>query len=266
VADIYSVTPLCKENVTRKTLEKNLRRAASCDQVSEVGSVRAGSIRTDKFSRNPSNPRLARAPSTSSMISVNNVEPLTRAHLRKHEAREQSRQVPTSQRDYLPGRQSQEQSRVRPAPPTVSKSYISPRPSSRQRDRSLSPPPERAASRNSRSNPSRLSRAGTPVDDADGQSVIARGTDVDYVNANVGSVSTVGHHRRKEIQAAADAAKVTKASLILPDTYKTGAVPRYLKDRQVRRFLALLVLIGLSRFKRAPRMQVSNLTRCMRSN
>jgi hypothetical protein len=27
------VTPLCKENVTHKTLEKNLRRAASLDQV-----------------------------------------------------------------------------------------------------------------------------------------------------------------------------------------------------------------------------------------
>jgi len=33
VAEIYAATPLCKENVTRKTLEKNLRRVASCDQV-----------------------------------------------------------------------------------------------------------------------------------------------------------------------------------------------------------------------------------------
>jgi hypothetical protein len=33
VSEIYSVTPLCKENVTHKTLEKNLRRAASLDQV-----------------------------------------------------------------------------------------------------------------------------------------------------------------------------------------------------------------------------------------
>ena len=227
VAEIYSVTPLCKENVTRKTLEKNLRRAASCDRVSEVGSVRAGSTRPDNLSRHPSNPKLARAPSTSSMISANNVEPLTRAHLRKHEAREQSKPVPPH-RDFYPG---QENPKTRP---TISKSFANPRPGSRLRDGSVSPPRDRAASRNSRSIPSRLSRSGTPVDDAaDGQSVIARGSDVDYVNANVESVSTVGRHRRKEIQAAAEAAKVTKASLILPDTYKTGAVPRYLKDRQV---------------------------------
>ena len=235
VSEIYSVTPLCKENVTQKTLEKNLRRAASCDHVSEVGSVRAGSIRPEKLSRHPSNPKLARAPSTSSMISANNVEPLTRAHLRKHEAREHSKHAAgPSHRDFFPGRESQDNSKIRP---TVSKSYISPRASSRHRDRSSSPPHERAASRNSRSVPSRPSRSGTPVDADDGQSVIARGTDVDYVNANVESVSTVGHHRRKEVQAAVEAAKVTKASLILPDTYKTGAVPRYLKDRQVPSFI-----------------------------
>ena len=33
VAEIYSVTPLCKENVTQKPVEKNLRRVASCEQV-----------------------------------------------------------------------------------------------------------------------------------------------------------------------------------------------------------------------------------------
>ena len=33
VAEIYSVTPLCKENVTHKTVERNLRRVASCEQV-----------------------------------------------------------------------------------------------------------------------------------------------------------------------------------------------------------------------------------------
>ena len=65
--------------------------------------------------------------------------------------------------------------------------------------------------------------------------------DVDYVNANVGGVSNVGHQRRKEMQAASDAAKITKPSLILPDTYKSGAVPKYLKNRQVV-ILGLLIL------------------------
>jgi hypothetical protein len=56
--------------------------------------------------------------------------------------------------------------------------------------------------------PSRQSRSATPTqhhhdgdyDDGDGQSVVARGVDVDYVCANAESVSTVGHQRRKEVQ------------------------------------------------------------------
>ena len=227
VSEIYSVTPLCKENLTHKTLEKNLRRTASCDQVSEVGSIRAGTVRQDKLSRYSSNPKLNRMPSSaSSMISVNNVEPLTRAQLRRHDAIE---------RELQGGR---ERASVRGSTtiikPTVSKSFISPR------HHAGSPsPPERAASRNSRNSrsvPSRQSRSATPnfePDNVDAQSVIARGVDVDYVNANVESVSTVGHHRRKEKQAVSDAARVTKPSLILPDSYKSGAVPKYLKQRQV---------------------------------
>jgi len=199
-------------------------------QVSEVGSIRAGSTRPDQgMTRYKSSPRLngqhqmSRAPS-SAMISVRNVEPLTRAHLRKHDARER---VENPSRNFVAARQAQENPQIRP---TISKSHISPR----HRDRSSSPP-ERAISRLSRSVPSRQSRSGTPnlLNTDDQQSVIACGVDVDYVNANVESVSTVGHNRRKDFQAANDAAKVTKPSLILPETYKSGAVPKYLKNRQV---------------------------------
>ena len=223
ISEIYSVVPLCKENVTQKTLQKNLRRVASCDQVSEVGSIRAGSTRPD-VSRYKSTPKLnghlSRAPS-SAMISVHNVEPLTRAHLRKHDARVSTHQEPR----HSPTLQ-----------PIVSKSQLRHRSSSRHRERSLSPERRNQdrAQTVSRQGSGHPSRSETPnyLND-DGQSIIARGVDVDYINANVESVSTVGHNRRKEMQAANDASKVTKASLILPDTYKSGSVPKYLKNRQV---------------------------------
>ena len=272
ISDIYSVTPLCKENLTQKTIEKNLRRFASCDQVSEVGSVRAGSVRPDQpkgLSRYNSTSRLSRAPS-SVMISSQNIEPLTRAQLRKHDFQEH-----TSRDKLHPIPQSPH------FRPTVSKSQISPRPSSRHRDRSLSPHErahsrqqqsilrsssqdrshsrlerksphdqdrahsrqERAISRgslHSRSSPNfRPSRSATPNQNAyfnDDEQSVARGVDVNYISANVEGVSNVGHNRRKEMIAASEASKVTKASLILPDTYKSGSVPKYLKNRQVMWF------------------------------
>jgi hypothetical protein len=259
------VTPLCKENITQKTIEKNLRRFASCDQVSEVGSTRAGSVRPDHpkgLSRYNSTSRLSRAPS-SVMISSRNVEPLTRAQLRKHDLREH-----TSREKLHPIPQSPH------FRPTISKSHISPR----HQDRSLSPHErahsrqeqvmqrsssqdrshsrmerkspheqdrahsrqERAMSRashHSRSSPNfRPSRSATPNQNAyfnDDEQSVARGVDVNYVSANVEGASNVGHNRRKEMIAASEAAKVTKASLILPDTYKSGSVPKYLKNRQV---------------------------------
>ncbi len=265
------MTPLCKENLTQKTIAKNLRRFASSDQVSEVGSVREGSVRPvqpEGMSRYKSTSRLSRAPS-SVMISSQNVEPLTRARLQKHDFREHTI------RDKL-----------HPIPqsphfrPTVSKSQISPRPNSRHRDRSLSPHErahsrqerammrsssqdrphsridrkspheqdrahsrqERAISRgspHSRSSPNfRPSRSETPNQNAyfnDDEQSVARGVDVNYVSANVEGVSNVGHNRRKEMIAANEASKVIKASLVLPDTYKSGSVPKYLKNRQVFR-------------------------------
>lgn len=81
VSDIYSVEPLCKQHLTRHTIEKNLRKFASSDQISDAGSICAGSVRSSH--RTSVNVRLGRAAS-SNRINVCNVEPLTRAQLQKH--------------------------------------------------------------------------------------------------------------------------------------------------------------------------------------
>jgi hypothetical protein len=99
VNDIYSVEPLCKQNLTRQTIEKNLRRYVSSDQVSDVGSIRAGSVRSRPDHKVAS--RVGRAAS-SNRINVNNVEPLTRSQLQKHNLNYPQH----SERDYSNKRES----------------------------------------------------------------------------------------------------------------------------------------------------------------
>lgn len=226
ISEIYSVTPLCKENVTRKTLEKNLRRFASCERVSEAGSLFAESTKPEhrpSMSHYGSHsklngPRVSKAPS-SGIISVNNVEPLTRAQLKRHDAKH-----PTLHTRELISIRDTQISPGQHRQTTLAKPRISPSLSSNQRDRSISP--DGRISRGSRHS---QTRPGTGGEEG---SVLGRGIDIDYVNANIESVSVVGHNKRKEVKAANDAAKVTKPSLIMPVSYKTGSVPKYLVDRQ----------------------------------
>lgn len=86
VDEIFSVEPLCKEHLTRQTMERNLRKFASSDQISDLGSIRDGSVRTQASYQAKQQKALSRALS-SSKINVCYVEPLTRAQLQKHDSK-----------------------------------------------------------------------------------------------------------------------------------------------------------------------------------
>ncbi len=63
-----------------------------------------------------------------------------------------------------------------------------------------------------------------------------RGSDIDYVRANIHCASSIGHVKRKEYEAAAKAAeerrKKKSETMKPPEKYKNGSVPKYLKHRQ----------------------------------
>jgi hypothetical protein len=63
-----------------------------------------------------------------------------------------------------------------------------------------------------------------------------RGSDVDYVRANIHCATSIGRARRKEVEAAQEAAaekRKKKSEQMKPsEKYKTGSVPKYLQNRQ----------------------------------
>merc|ERR1719367_1284188 len=71
--------------------------------------------------------------------------------------------------------------------------------------------------------------------DPDLQSVV-RGSDIDYIRANIHCASSIGHIRRKEVEAAKikeEERKKSKSETMKPGKkYKSGSVPKYLKSRQ----------------------------------
>jgi len=71
--------------------------------------------------------------------------------------------------------------------------------------------------------------------DPDLQSVV-RGSDIDYIRANIHCASSLGHIRRKEVEAAKvreEERKKSKTETMKPGKkYKSGSVPKYLQDRK----------------------------------
>ena len=73
------------------------------------------------------------------------------------------------------------------------------------------------------------------LSDIDLESVVFKGSDVDYVRANIHCASSIGHARRKEFEAAALIAEENrkrKSEKMKPgEKYASGSVPKYLQNR-----------------------------------
>jgi len=73
-------------------------------------------------------------------------------------------------------------------------------------------------------------------EDQDDETLTIRGSDVDYVRANIHCATSIGRARRKEVEAAQEAAaekRKKKSEQMKPsEKYKTGSVPKYLQNRQ----------------------------------
>ena len=67
-------------------------------------------------------------------------------------------------------------------------------------------------------------------EDQDDETLTIRGSDVDYVRANIHCATSIGRARRKEVEAAQEAAaekRKKKSDQMKPsEKYKTGSVPK----------------------------------------
>ena len=67
-------------------------------------------------------------------------------------------------------------------------------------------------------------------EDQDDETLTIRGSDVDYVRANIHCATSIGRARRKEVEAAQEAAaekRKKKSEQMKPsEKYKTGSVPK----------------------------------------
>lgn len=257
IAEIYTSVPLAQGNPTRKSLNQTLRRYASVDQVSDVDSVITSnrpqrlSHPAAKLSRQPSlnssmrryasSPKLMPAPNAAANkhINVQNLGPLSTASSMMNLRANKKNSLEEHVNKHMPLRKNRSNP-VDDQPKTVQKSQIRPKdPSPSPVRRSKSPPIQ----------PGRGSRVDDEEKDDDDittihnnedqnddeeEGTVIRGNDIDYVKANKQCATAVGHHRRKEVEAALEVAEQRKKSKSNkpPEKYKTGSVPKYLQQRQ----------------------------------
>lgn len=258
VAEIYNTVPLSQGNPTRKSLQQTLKRFASVDQVSNVDSVISGAARPPRWSqpkmmgsnvsqvastikRFASSPKLsghypANSRQHQQKISVQNFGPLSTSTsmmnlnramaTNEHKPVRKNKSVPTNA--IIRPVAATDKKMTSPSPmlqPSVSKSPIGMK---QQLRKSTSPSPVA-----SREDPDLAQEEDLGEPDQEGEEFVMKGTDVDYVRANVESATAVGHHRRKESQSVLqEKEKAKKTSLQAPETYHAGTVPKYLQERQ----------------------------------
>jgi len=236
INEIYASVPLNTGNSSRKSLNQSIRRYASVDQVSDVDSVITSqrpqrSSNPSKLSRHPSfnnaanraamlrkyasSPKLSvkedskisvknfsgNGPSAaSSMLNLKAKKNSLEEHLRRHPPLKEHKSAPQADQ-------------------------ISVRDSASQLSRRTSKLSLRKASEEFSDN-----------EENDDETLTFKGSDIDYVRANIHCATAFGKARKKECDAAAEALKEKlkkKSESMKPgEKYKQGSVPKYLKSRQ----------------------------------
>jgi len=263
VNEIYNSVPLSEGNHTRRSLNQNLKRFASVDNDIDSVMTAASTMRPSRTSHPAS--RLTRHPSHASAISkaammrkyasspklnnkvdqnqhisVQNLGPLTSAtsmmnlkakknsleeHVNRHMPLKKNSSAPMTSVRRRPSKDSTN-------PPPASQP--TPAPSVMTTATSLQGDQEINFNDEINDHDDDVDNAGEDQD-PDLQSVV-RGSDIDYIRANIHCASSIGHIRRKEVEAAKikeEERKKSKSETMKPGKkYKSGSVPRYLTDRK----------------------------------
>jgi len=266
VNEIYNSVPLSEGNHTRRSLNQNLKRFASVDNDIDSVMTAASTIRPSRTSHPAS--RLTRHPSHASAISkaammrkyasspklnnkvdqnqhisVQNLAPLTSAssmmnlkakknsleeHVNRHMPLKKNSSAPMTSVRRRPSKDSTNPppaSQPTPAPSVMTTA------TSLQGDQEINFNDE---INDHNDHDDDVDNAGEDQD-PDLQSVV-RGSDIDYIRANIHCASSIGHIRRKEVEAAKikeEERKKSKSETMKPGKkYKSGSVPRYLTDRK----------------------------------
>lgn len=263
VNEIYNSVPLSEGNHTRRSLNQNLKRFASVDNDIDSVMTAASTMRPSRTSHPAS--RLTRHPSHASAISkaammrkyasspklnnkvdqnqhisVQNLGPLTSAtSMMNLKAKRNSLEEHVNRHMPLKKNSSAPMTSVRRRP---SKDSTNPPPASQP-----TPAPSVMTTATSLQGDQEINfndEINDHDDDVDNaredqdpdlQSVV-RGSDIDYIRANIHCASSIGHIRRKEVEAAKvkeEERKKSKSETMKPGKkYKSGSVPRYLTDRK----------------------------------
>lgn len=263
VNEIYNSVPLSEGNHTRRSLNQNLKRFASVDNDIDSVMTAASTMRPSRTSHPAS--RLTRHPSHASAISkaammrkyasspklnnkvdqnqhisVQNLGPLTSAtSMMNLKAKKNSLEEHVNRHMPLKKNSSAPMTSVRRRP---SKDSTNPPPASQP-----TPAPSVMTTATSLQGDQEINfndEINDHDDDVDNaredqdpdlQSVV-RGSDIDYIRANIHCASSIGHIRRKEVEAAKvkeEERKKSKSETMKPGKkYKSGSVPRYLTDRK----------------------------------
>jgi len=263
VNEIYNSVPLSEGNHTRRSLNQNLKRFASVDNDIDSVMKAASTMRPSRTSHPAS--RLTRHPSHASAISkaammrkyasspklnnkvdqnqhisVQNLGPLTSAtSMMNLKAKKNSLEEHVNRHMPLKKNSSAPMTSVRRRP---SKDSTNPPPASQP-----TPAPSVMTTATSLQGDQEINfndEINDHDDDVDNaredqdpdlQSVV-RGSDIDYIRANIHCASSIGHIRRKEVEAAKvkeEERKKSKSETMKPGKkYKSGSVPRYLTDRK----------------------------------
>jgi len=263
VNEIYNSVPLSEGNHTRRSLHQNLKRFASVDNDIDSVMTATSTMRPSRTSHPAS--RLTRHPSHASAISkaammrkyasspklnnkvdqnqhisVQNLAPLTSAssmmnlkakknsleeHVNRHMPLKKNSSAPMTSVRRRPSKDSTN-------PPPASQP--TPAPSVMTTATSLQGDQEINFNDEINDHDDDVDNAGEDQD-PDLQSVV-RGSDIDYIRANIHCASSIGHIRRKEVEAAKikeEERKKSKSETMKPGKkYKSGSVPRYLTDRK----------------------------------
>jgi len=266
VNEIYNSVPLSEGNHTRRSLNQNLKRFASVDNDIDSVMTAASTMRPSRTSHPAS--RLTRHPSHASAISkaammrkyasspklnnkvdqnqhisVQNLAPLTSAssmmnlkakknsleeHVNRHMPLKKNSSAPMTSVRRRPSKDSTNPppaSQPTPAPSVMTTA------TSLQGDQEINFNDE---INDHNDHDDDVDNAGEDQD-PDLQSVV-RGSDIDYIRANIHCASSIGHIRRKEVEAAKikeEERKKSKSETMKPGKkYKSGSVPRYLTDRK----------------------------------
>lgn len=266
VNEIYNSVPLSEGNHTRRSLNQNLKRFASVDNDIDSVMTAASTMRPSRTSHPAS--RLTRHPSHASAISkaammrkyasspklnnkvdqnqhisVQNLGPLTSAtsmmnlkakknsleeHVNRHMPLKKNSSAPMTSVRRRPSKDSTNPppaSQPTPAPSVMTTA------TSLQGDQEINFNDE---INDHNDHDDDVDNAGEDQD-PDLQSVV-RGSDIDYIRANIHCASSIGHIRRKEVEAAKvkeEERKKSKSETMKPGKkYKSGSVPRYLTDRK----------------------------------